>query len=586
MPKGVTKADFNKFRKCYNATVFVAAGKRYRQLAREADRMHVDERVRRISDIFSYFHNPDKETVLTPWRVVNMHMSDTLGGYTFFNERFDGPCEREVPATNGKPFEWVTTDEPRFVDRGEVTRTVFASDSKILEINSKTGLYPLYVAYSLYRQRKKDFEATGGLIDDPDNYSVEEEQVIWDDILANNVYVICNTPMARRITERTLLGFRKLNMPNGNERLNIKSVQLIRRATDDREALISDLLAEGFWCGNKRNKKIMKFGAVVGNPPYQVMDGGAGVSAKPVYNVFVELAKSLTPKNISMIMPAKWYTDGKGLGIFRETMLNDKRISKLVDFTDSRDCFENVDIAGGVCYFLWTKDYQGLCEFVSKHQGQSTTANRELSSEDSFIRHMEAVAIVGKVKSTTSAFYNTRVSTQKPFGLRTYVMPLENGDIILKYNKGKGPYQSSLITIGKEMISQWKVTISCLTAEHAGQTDKEGRKKILSSLDILEPNEICTETYLVVDAFDTKEEAMHLYSYLQSRFVRFLISQLASTQHLSKDKFAYVPIQDFTSSSDINWNASVADIDQQLYRKYGLSADEIAFIEKMIKPME
>lgn len=586
MPKGVTKADFNKFRKCYNATVFVAAGKRYRQLAREADRMHVDERVRRISDIFSYFHNPDKETVLTPWRVVNMHMSDTLGGYTFFNERFDGPCEREVPATNGQLFEWVTTDEPRFVDRGEVTRTVFASDSKILEINSKTGLYPLYVAYSLYRQRKKDFEATGGLIDDPDNYSVEEEQVIWDDILANNVYVICNTPMARRITERTLLGFRKLNLREGNERLNIKSEQLIRRATEDREALISDLLSEGFWRGDKRNKKIMKFGAVVGNPPYQVMDGGAGVSAKPVYNVFVELAKSLTPKNISMIMPAKWYTDGKGLGIFRETMLNDKRISKLVDFTDSRDCFENVDIAGGVCYFLWTKDYQGLCEFVSKHQGQSTTANRELSSEDSFIRHMEAVAIVGKVKSTTSAFYNTRVSTQKPFGLRTYVMPLENGDIILKYNKGKGPYQSSLITIGKEMISQWKVTISCLTAEHAGQTDKEGRKKILSSLDILEPNEICTETYLVVDAFDTKEEAMHLYSYLQSRFVRFLISQLASTQHLSKDKFAYVPLQNFTSSSDINWSASVADIDQQLYRKYGLSADEIAFIEKMIKPME
>ena len=223
MPKGVTKADFNKFRKCYNATVFVAAGKRYRQLAREADRMHVDERVRRISDIFSYFHNPDKETVLTPWRVVNMHMSDTLGGYTFFNERFDGPCEREVPATNGQLFEWVTTDEPRFVDRGEVTRTVFASDSKILEINSKTGLYPLYVAYSLYRQRKKDFEATGGLIDDPDNYSVEEEQVIWDDILANNVYVIRGgervlmIPAVPQFIEETNVedGYLKIHMMEG-----------------------------------------------------------------------------------------------------------------------------------------------------------------------------------------------------------------------------------------------------------------------------------------------------------------------------------------------------------------------------------
>ena len=586
MPKGVTKAQFNKFRKCYNATVFVAAGKRYRQLAREADRMHVDERVRRISDIFSYFHNPDKETVLTPWRVVNMHMSDTLGGYTFFNERFDGPCEREVPATNGQLFEWVTTLEPRFVDRGEVTREVFGSGSKILEINSKTGLYPLYVAYSLYRQRKKDFEATGGLIDDPDNYSVEEEQVIWDDILANNVYVICNTPMARRITERTLLGFRSLNMQEGTERLNIKSVQLIRRATDDREALISDLLSEGFWQGNKKNKNIMKFGAVVGNPPYQVMDGGAGVSAKPVYNLFVELAKSLKPNHVSMIMPAKWYTDGKGLGTFRETMLNDKRIAKLVDFTDSRDCFETVDIAGGVCYFLWSKDHKGLCEFVSKHQGLSSTALRELASDDSFIRHMEAVAIVDKVKGCSNDFYSSRVSTQKPFGLRTYVTPLEDGDIILKYNKGKGAYLSSLITIGKEMIPQWKITISCLTAEHAGQTDKEGRKKILSSLDMLEPNEICTETYLVVDAFDSKEQAEHLLSYLRTRFVRFLISQLASTQHLSKEKFAYVPLQDFTSSSDIDWSASISAIDRQLYRKYGLSADEVAFIEKMIKPME
>ena len=586
MPKGVTKAQFNKFRKCYNATVFVAAGKRYRQLAREADRMHVDERVRRISDIFSYFHNPDKETVLTPWRVVNMHMSDTLGGYTFFNERFDGPCEREVPATNGQLFEWVTTLEPRFVDRGEVTREVFGSGSKILEINSKTGLYPLYVAYSLYRQRKKDFEATGGLIDDPDNYSVEEEQVIWDDILANNVYVICNTPMARRITERTLLGFRSLNMQEGNERLNIKSVQLIRRATEDRESLISDLLSDGFWQGNKKNKNIMKFGAVVGNPPYQVMDGGAGVSAKPVYNLFVELAKSLKPNHVSMIMPAKWYTDGKGLGTFRETMLNDKRIAKLVDFTDSRDCFETVDIAGGVCYFLWSKDHKGLCEFVSKHQGLSSTALRELASDDSFIRHMEAVAIVDKVKGCSNDFYSSRVSTQKPFGLRTYVTPLEDGDIILKYNKGKGAYLSSLITIGKEMIPQWKITISCLTAEHAGQTDKEGRKKILSSLDMLEPNEICTETYLVVDAFDSKEQAEHLLSYLRTRFVRFLISQLASTQHLSKEKFAYVPLQDFTSSSDIDWSASISDIDRQLYCKYGLSADEVAFIEKMIKPME
>ena len=153
-----------------------------------------------------------------------------------------------------------------------------------------------------------------------------------------------------------------------------------------------------------------------------------------------------------------------------------------------------------------------------------------------------------------------------------------SGDIILKYNKGKGAYDSKLITIGKEMISQWKVIISCLTAEHAGQTAKDGRKKILSSLDVLLPNEICTETYMVVDSFSTYEEAKHLSSYLRTCFVRFLIAQLAATQHLSKDKFSLVPLQDFTSHSDIDWSHPVEDIDRQLYAKYALTQDEVAFI--------
>jgi hypothetical protein len=158
MPKGVSKATFNKFKKCYNSTAFVAAGKRYRQLAREADSMHVEERMQRISEIFSYFHNPDKETVLTPWRVVNMHLSETLGGYTFFNEQFSGPNEKIIINTESSLFEFIPTNEPRFVKRGEVTSDIFSnSDAKILEINSKTGLYPLYVTYSLYRRRLKEY---------------------------------------------------------------------------------------------------------------------------------------------------------------------------------------------------------------------------------------------------------------------------------------------------------------------------------------------------------------------------------------------------------------------------------------------
>lgn len=587
MPRGIDKKMFNKFNKCYNATVFVAAGKRYRQLAREADSMHINERIQRISEIFSYFHNPDKETVLTPWRVVNMHLSDCLGGYTFFNERFDGPNEISVHGTNGKLFDWIETVAPRYVDRGVITREVFGnSNAKVLEINSKTGLYPLYMAYSLFRQRCNDFVANG-LIADADNYSVEEEQVIWDDIISNNIYVICNTPMAQRITQRTLRGFRTTTVKNGKERVNIKSEKLIERATTDKEALISDLKSAGYWCGNKRNKEEMKFSAVVGNPPYQVMDGGAGASAKPVYNSFVEIARDLNPDNISMIMPARWYTDGKGLEAFRSAMLNDERLSKLVDFTDSRECFENVDIAGGVCYFLWDKDHQGKCEFTSKHRGESKTSLRDLVASDDFIRHIEAVDVIDKVKALSiDGYYNERVISRKPFGLATKISPLDDGDIILRYNKGKGPYDSSLISTGKDMIDKWKVIISYLTTEHAGQTDKEGRKRILSSLDVLAPKEICTETYLVVDTFNTKEEALRLFTYLKTRIVRFLIAQLASTQHLSKEKFAFVPLQDFTPASDIDWSQPVADIDRQLYKKYGLTAGEQQFIESMIKPME
>lgn len=561
MPKGVTKVDFNKFRKCYNATVFVAAGKRYRQLAREADRMHVDERVRRISDIFSYFHNPDKETVLTPWRVVNMHMSDTLGGYTFFNERFDGPCEREVPATNGQLFEWVTTDEPRFVDRGEVTRTVFASDSKILEINSKTGLYPLYVAYSLYRQRKKDFEATGGLIDDPDNYSVEEEQVIWDDILANNVYVICNTPMARRITERTLLGFRKLNMREGNERLNIKSVQLIRRATDDREALISDLLAEGFWRGDKRNKKIMKFGAVVGNPPYQSNDGGGGrgISASPLYHNFVTLANDIKPDFISMIIPSRWFAGGKGLDDFRSFMLNNRHISYLVDFPKSRDCFENVDIAGGICYFLIDKNYNGKCQVVSSTNNVKTYSFRDLSEFKIFIRDNKGVAIIRKISNHTKNYYSSRIYPNKPFGLRTYARGQEHsfeGALRLYSSNGIGFIKTEEVTKNSELIDSFKIYIGLLDPDRAGVNNSNSGRNVITKVKVIGPKEVITETYLMFDAYRDKTEADVCAKYFKSKFARALIALGTSALMYTKDCFQFLPLQDFTSHSDINWGGA------------------------------
>lgn len=352
MPKGISKEDFNKIRKCFNATRFEEAGKKYRALTREADFMHIDERIRQITEIFSYFRNPDKETVLTPWRVVNMHMSDTIGGWCWYDESFDEKTG--------------VLDTPRYVDQGDVTRQLFDNvdlagevQTKILEINSKTGLYPLYVTYSLFRRRLDEYIKAECI--DKETVSVQEEQVVWDDIVENNMYVICNTPMAKGITHRTLFGFRQVD-----QKANIKNVQLIERASKDQEGLVKDLKSVGFWKGNS-SKQEMEFNAVVGNPPYQVNVGkekdNYGVL---IFGKFVQLGKKINPDYISMIIPSRWFTGGRGLDDFRKEMLKDNCLCYIHDYLDSKDLFPTVDISGGINYFLWNKHNTKLCEFITE----------------------------------------------------------------------------------------------------------------------------------------------------------------------------------------------------------------------------
>lgn len=535
MPAGFAKPQFDEIKNLFSEEVFLEAGKRIRALARAADEMDVEERIDRIATIFSYFRNPDKETVLTPWPVVNRQLSDTLGGWCFYDDTFKHHNMKEVDdGQGGKAM--AETIMPRFVDRGEVTKNVFGYDSHVLEINSKSGLYPLYMAYSMYLQAVKPAYNDNELLDTP-----SDDLVPWDQILDENIFVITRTPMAASITRRTLAGFRKdvrMNVWCYKHKFTVGQLVKAKVLKNDLflnkdeirdcdiadvlrvnpQLFIDDVINTDFWkdkTGYKHNmngSKKLKFNAIVGNPPYQVMDGGQKASASPIYNAFVDVSKSMNPGYITMITPAKWYTDGKGLGRFRETMMGDHHLVSLYDFTDSRDCFPTVDIAGGVSYFLWSAMYNGKCHFTSIHNGERMSALRDLNASESFIRDINAVSIVDKVRNNSTAFYNSRVRTQKPFGLRTYVLPTETGDLTLKYNKGKGPYKSSMVSIGKEMISQWKVIISCLTAEHAGQSDKEGRKKIISSLDMLEPQEICTETYMVIDSFKTECEAKNLYN--------------------------------------------------------------------------
>ena len=320
----------------------------------------------------------------------------------------------------------------------------------------------------------------------------------------------------------------------------------------------------------------MKFDVIVGNPPYQLNDGGFGKSAAPIYHYFVQQAKKLNPRFLTMIIPSRWFAGGKGLDDFREEMLNDVRIRKIVDFEDATECFPGVDIAGGICYFLWEKDSSGSCEIVNINNGVEVVSKRKLNEFKKFIRHSQAVPIVRKVLAKKEKVMSTQVSSRKPFGLATNVRPQKSGDIILHWQNGEGPYHSDELTCGKEIIKEWKVITSYVGYDHAGSPGKDGKRRVFSKIDILPPGTICNETYLVIGSFKKKSQAANLVAYMKTRFFRFLISQFMYSHHITKESYAYVPILDM----DVTWT------DEALNKRYGLTNEEATFIEFKIKPME
>lgn len=320
----------------------------------------------------------------------------------------------------------------------------------------------------------------------------------------------------------------------------------------------------------------MKFDVIAGNPPYQLSDGGFGKSAAPLYHKFVQQAKKLDPKYLTMIIPSRWFAGGKGLDEFRKEMLNDSRIKKIVDYENAGDCFPGVDIAGGICYFLWERDFKGDCNVVNVVNGNETLSIRSLNEFSTFIRNSNAVPIIRKVLSLKEKTMNNMVTSRKPFGIPTNGRPQKTGDIILRWQNGEGPYNKNEITVGIEMIDDWKVITSYVGFDHAGNPGKDGKRKVFSKIDILPPGTICTETYLVIGAFQSKAEAENLVIYMKSRFFRFLVSQFMYSHHITKDSYQFVPIQDLSET----WT------DEKLYKKYGFTDEEITFIESMIRPMD
>lgn len=559
MPKGVSKQKFNAFKKYYDPDIFRAAGKRIRAMAKAADKLSVEERIGRITDIFSTFRNPDKETVLTPWRVVNMHLGDCLGGYCFFDKDYEN-----------------TLDEPRFIDHGKVTEEVFTPDSRILEINSKSGLYPLYMAYGIYRSRLKDSTISAD--------TLEEQQAVWYKTVAENIFVVCKTPMAKSITKRTLVGFRKA-------KVNTRYFEDLINQIKNKPQNFIEKMAKGcsFWKANDNDN--MKFNAIVGNPPYQVMDGGGtGSSAQAIYNKFVDIARSIKPRYISMIMPSRWMTGGKGLDKFRESMLDDKHIRVLHDYMDAHDCFPTVAIEGGICYFMWDKDSQGKCDFISHTNGSVISTERYLSedSTDVVIRDAGALSILAKVKSSNGNF-SALVSPRNLFKID--VSCLES-DYAPSYYKVFGRFDGirglkflksyeTKDERAQKFLGKWKVFVSKADGA-AGQLGNPVPARIIGKTVLGDPMTICTETFLAIGPFINENEANNVSKYTETKFFRFLVGT-RKLKNMTQDTYSFVPLQNFTETSDIDWNKAISVIDQQLYTKYHLTNEEITFIEKMIK---
>lgn len=326
----------------------------------------------------------------------------------------------------------------------------------------------------------------------------------------------------------------------------------------------------------------MKFDVIIGNPPYALDTAGAGRQAKPIYNMFVQQAKKLQPHFMSMIIPSRWFSGGMGLDEFRSSMMNDCHITKIVDYTNSKDCFPGISVSGGVCYFLWDRENNNpLCEFINITNNQENSLIRPLNEFQTLVRYNKAVSIIHKIYLKNEPILDEIISSLMPFGLSTSYRGREvkekDEDLTLFSSNGITYIDRSEIVKGHELIDSFKLLISKTGAEHAGEPGKDGKFRVIpSSLKVLSPGDVCTHSYFLIGNWRNRTIAENALSYVKTKFVRFLMLLCVSGFGLSKLVFQFVPMQDFSKP----WT------DEELYAKYGLTEDEITFIESMIKPMD
>lgn len=557
MPKGFTKGMFSEITKYYDAEVFIEAGRIIRQRAKSFDSLDFIERAERVAELFGSFKNPDKETVLTPWRVVNMQTAKSVGGLNFYDDDF-------TSTTNGATsnLHWVEKD---------ITSEIYHPGTKILDINSKTGLYPLHAAISLYYQK---------VVANDDNHF--EADKVYQDILANNIYAVAKTPMAKTITERTLTGYR-------DYKTNVKYIE------DLTDTLKNDI-EEGKQKVEEAFNQV-KFDVVIGNPPYQEETIGENSTfAPPIYHKFVELAYQLSDK-VVLITPARFlFNAGSTPKAWNKKMLEDKHLKVIYFEQNSSNIFPNTDIKGGVAVtYHDTKEnfgaiqvftpYKELKNITSKVFQRSTNSLSEIiftqnrfDLEALYEDYPEYRNIIGS-NGRDKRFRNNIFEKIDSFTEQIR----STDDVAIRgviKNKRYWRYISKkYVDCNHENLDKWKVIVPRANG-------KGVLGEVLSTPEIIAPMQGYTQTFIGVGALSSENEAKSLLKYIKSKFLRAMLSMLKVDQHNEKDTWAKVPLQDFTISSDIDWSKSIAEIDYQLYKKYGLSEEEIQFIESKVKEME
>lgn len=569
MPKGVTKQKFNSFKKYYDPEIFCAAGKRIRAMARAADKLSIEERIGRITDIFSTFRNPDKETVLTPWRVVNMHLGDCLGGYNFYDTEY----QNVIP-------------EPRFIDKGEVTAEVFSPESRILEINSKSGLYPLYMAYGIYRARVK---ASLFSVE-----TIEEQQTVWDKVIAENIFVICKTPMAKSITKRTLAGFRKAKV---NTRYFEDLINQIKNKPENFIAKVAK--GHSYWKAIDNDN--MKFNAIVGNPPYQeVVDQKESTNGQKVsisiFQYFQTISEKIG-KYTALIYPgSRWiHRSGKGLEKFGLAQMNDPHLALLEFFPCSKDIFKDVAIADGLSIVLKNME-KNECGFTYKYSvgGKTITIQANNPGNDMFSLNPQDNEIIKRLDnaiksfgclhdsilprnlfSIESDFVERNPSLVKEFNDGDYYNPQTEIKLFTNDKAGKSGRarwyiaNKNVIASGSEYLNKWKVIVSSANA---------GGQKRSNQIAIVDNHSAFGRSRVALKTFATEKEAINFFKYATSEIIRFAF--LLTDESLTSLAKKVPDLLDYSDENGIiDYNK---DVNAMLYRLFDINETSQQYIQEIL----